>query len=214
MENENKNPNIGGNGGNNPYVDFDKFIAQVKVALINSADPEIAPLLEARDYKAADINAAMNDLDELDELYRKQKKEYGEQYDATKNYRDAENTLHEEYIDHVALARIAFKNNPAALTALGLTEERKRTQSGYAAQAKLFYDNCLLNADYKAAMIKKGVSEADMQAQLAIIENFSTLKAAQKKETSEAQAATKLRDDKYELMEKWYAILKRLEPLP
>lgn len=210
MENNNQNPAPNAGGGNNSYVNIDTFISKCRVSLINAADEDIEPLLTKRGYPKTIIDAKLAALDELQALNEKQKKEYGEQYAATENYTKEENDFHELYTGHIVFARVDFKKDIAAQTALDLMSERKRTQTGYAAQASLFYNGILNNNNYKAIMNNRGVTNAEMQAQLDAIESFPTLKAAQAKETGEAQAATKARDAAYDDLEEWFSGFKAI----
>ncbi|MCX6208795.1 MAG: hypothetical protein NTZ59_04675 [Bacteroidetes bacterium] len=152
---ENQNPTPAPQGGGNNYVDLAGYTTQCEVALTNAADTEIAPLLAARGYAAASITAKQTELTNVKKLIADQRKEYGEQYAATKAYDDAVKLIHPNYIDHIDLARVAFKNDTAAKTALGLKGDRKQSESGYRAQALLFYNGVLGNATYKAAMATK-----------------------------------------------------------
>ncbi|MGB4773821.1 MAG: hypothetical protein WBP45_01495 [Daejeonella sp.] len=198
------------NGNTNSYVDTDTYLAACETALINSADSEIAPLLEARSYTPALLAAKQAELSAIKELVVTQKKEYGEQYDATQAYNNAVGLLHPDYMDHLALARVVLKNNTAAKTALGLKGKRARSESGYCSQGLLFYKNTLSNADYTAALAKVGVSEADLQSGKAGYEALSTQAAAKAKETGEAQGATARRDEAIDAFADWFSDFKEV----
>lgn len=185
------------------YVPVDKYIADAKIALANAALPDIAPLLARRSYPATTITAKQAKLTALEGLVLAQVKEYGEQYEATKNYNDAIAALYPDYIEHIELARMKFKNDTAAKTTLGLKGKRKESQSGITAQGLQFYKGILDNADYTAAMDSKGVDAAELQAAKAGFENLTNLAIAQAKETGEAQEATAERDEVYDDFKEW-----------
>jgi hypothetical protein len=185
------------------YVPMDKYIADAKIALANAALPDIAPLLARRSYPATIITAKQAELATLEGLVLAQVKEYGEQYEATKKYNDAIAALYSDYIEHIELARMKFKNDTAAKTTLGLKGKRKESQSGITAQGLQFYKGVLDNADYTAAMDSKGVDVAELQAAKAGFENLTNLAAAQAKETGEAQEATAKRDEAYDNFKEW-----------
>lgn len=192
-------------GGNSNYVDIDNLIGQWRVALTNAADTDIAPELNKRGYTAAIIAAKTTELDNIVTLVNNQKKEYGDQYQATENYNQAEATIHEDYIDHLTLARVAFKKDVAAKTALGLRGDRNQSETGYCSQAVQMYKGVLDNATYVAAMNAKGVTTAELQAQKAAFENLYSLSSKKYKETGEAQAATKARDKAIDDFSEWFA---------
>lgn len=185
------------------YVNLAEFSRQSKTALTNASDPDILPLLKKRGYTEAQIADKLAKIELLGTLDEKQKKEYGEQYDATEAYTKAEDTLHEDYMDHIELARLVFKNDVAAKTAMGLSGDRKQSASGYSSQGLLFYNNALKNDDYKAGLATKGITEAELLAQQAAFTALDALASKQEKETGEAQRATKERDALHDELAAW-----------
>ena len=194
----------------NHYQNIDDYLSSVGVALTNSSDAEIAPLLANRGYTAAIIAAKVTEHANIKTLVSSQVKEYGDQYQATKNYNDAAALIHPKYIEHLAIARIVFADDTAAKTTLGLKGDRKRSASGYCSQALLFYNGVLNNATYKTALATKGVTDAELQAGKTGYTNLSTLEAAQAKETGEAQEATATRDKAIDDLATWYSNFKVL----
>ena len=207
---ENQNPTPTPQRGGNNYVDLAGYTTQCEVALSNAADAEIAPLLAARGYAAVTIAAKQTELANVKKLIANQIKEYGEQYAATKDYDDAVILIHPNYIDHIDLARIAFKNDTAAKTALGLKGDRKQSESGYRAQASLFYNGLLDNNDYKAAMAIKGVTDAELVKAEKAYDALGKKIADKLKETGEAQAATKARDKAIDDFADWFSDFKEV----
>jgi hypothetical protein len=207
---ENENPTPAPQGGGNNYVDLDAYTTSCEVALTNAADAEIEPLLTARGYPATTIAAKLTELANVKKLIADQRKEYGEQYEATKAYDDAVRLIHPNYIDHIDLARVAFKNDTAAKTALGLKGERKLSESGYRAQALLFYNGVLNNTAYKAAMAIKGVTEAELVTAQKAYDALGKKIADKYKETGEAQAATKARDKAIDDFADWFSDFKEV----
>lgn len=196
-------------GGNSSYQSIDAFIQVSTVALTNAQLPDILPLLIARGYPEATIKDKADEIADLQTLNANQQKEYGEQFAAIAAYNAAVEQLHGDYIDHLQLARLVFKNNVAAQTALGLTGKRKVSESGYQAQAVQFYQGVLANAAYKAALATKGVTQAELDSQLAGFETLPNLSAAKAKETGEAQMATKTRDAAYDALAEWMSEFKQ-----
>lgn len=194
----------------NNYQDIVSYLSAAKTALTNAALPAIAPKLVAIGYTEAEITAKLQEIATLEALNEAQKKEYGEQYEATATYTKAEETLHTTYINHLTIARVVFKNDVAAQVALALNGERKKSKSGYQAQALQFYKGILQNATYKATVATRGITEAILTSQKTGFEGLSDLEASQKKETGEAQAATKKRDAALDAFEEWMSDFKKL----
>lgn len=192
------------------YQNIVDFLAASKTALINAALPNIAPKLAGIGYTAAEITQKLQDIETIETLNENQKKEYGEQYKATEILNKTVATLTATYMSHLTYARVVFKKDVGAQTALGLNGDRKRTFSGLKAQALLLYNGVLKNADYKAALATRGITEAQLLAQQAGFNSLDDLKADQKQETGEAQTATKLRDAAYDAFEDWMSDFKTL----
>jgi hypothetical protein len=194
--------------GSNNYQNLDDYLSGATTALANSSDPEIAPLLANRSYTKSIIDAKIVELENVKELVKTQIKEYGDQYQATKNYNDAVALLHPKYIEHLLISRVVFKDNVAAKTALGINGSRKRANSSYCKQAELFYKGAIENTDYKTALAEKGVSVEELQEGMTGYLNLSELAAKQAKETGEAQGATAARDKAIDDFATWFSDFK------
>jgi hypothetical protein len=148
----------------NTYEDFDTYHGNRQTALTNASDAQIAPLLTAADYPPATIAAKLTELDALKKLSDAQKKEYGEQYEATKDFNDLANSLYSTYLTHVKYGKLIFEDDKAAIKVMGLDGRRKRAEMAYCNQALDFYGNGLSNATYKAALNKRGITDAQLTA--------------------------------------------------
>ena len=147
---------------NKQYQTLSEFLTTTETALTNATGTDILPLLVTRGYTAIIINGKLADAVALRLLDEKQRKEYGDQYDATEKYNTKRTALNEDYADHIALARIAFKDDISAQTALGLKGKRKESVSGFSSQGLLFYNGIIANTSYKAAIAIKGVDAAEL----------------------------------------------------
>lgn len=208
MENNPSSTPITSTVSNNDYVSIETFFGKSKTALLNATDVEIEPLLTKRGYTTAIIAAKLAELQTLENLHQQQKKEYGEQYQATQNYNNAAALLHSLYIEHIEIARIVFKNDIAAQTALSLNGKRKRSASGYCNQALLFYKGSIDNAAYTAALAAKGITIAELTNGKNSYTNLIELEAKQAKETGEAQSATAIRDKAIDDFAEWFSEFK------
>jgi hypothetical protein len=194
----------------NYYLDVAEFIAVSETALINAALPAIATKLDGIGYTPLEIATKLEELQTLKDLNEKQKKEYGDQFEATVAYTAAEELLHSTYMNHLTFARVIFKDDIAAQVSLGLNGQRKITNAGYKEQALLMYDAILKNSDYQDKMAKRGITKAALTAQQDAFKGLSALAANKKKETGEAQAATKIRDAALHTFEVWMGDFKEL----
>ncbi len=197
----------------NTYEDFDTYYGNRNTALINASDAEIAPLLTAADYPPATIAAKLAELTTLKKLSDDQKKEYGEQYQATKNFNDLANSLHPAYLNHVKYGKLIFEDDKVALKVMGLEGSRKRAEMAYCNQALDFYGNGLSNATYKAALNKRGITDAQLTAGKTGYSNLKAMIPVKIKETGEAQQATSERDAAWEVFDKWFTEFKKYATL-
>ena len=192
------------NAGNADYQTINAFLADSAVMLENTkSNPDILNYMENAGYPKADIDAKLAELNALRDLNEAQAKEYGEQYQATESWQVARAAFHKPYMRHLGLARIALKHNVAAQKAMALRGDRAQSQSGYIGQALLFYSNAMEVPDFKAALSQKGVTGTDLADGKAKAESLQNLRAAQRKETGEAQQATKKRDAAYDDLHDW-----------
>ena len=204
----NETPNTPGTpvantGKHGSYETIAAFLQRSNTALTNAQAADTLPLLEKRGYTAADFTQKLADTTALRTLNEAQKSQYGGQHQSTDDYHVAQDTVHKTYMDDVQLARLLFKKNTAALDALGLRGDRAHSQSGYASQGLLFYNNALNSDDYIAALAKKGISKDDLQTGQAAFKNLQTLSAVQDKQTGTAEGSTDRRDAAYDSLHEW-----------
>ncbi len=193
----------------NNYEDFDTYYDNRQTALVNASDAQVEPLLTAADYPPTIIAAKLAELEALKKLSDDQKKEYGEQYDATKNYNELANSLYSDYLKHVQYGKLIFADDKAAIKVLGLDGKRKRAEMAYCNQALDFYENGLSNATYKAAINKRGITDTELTAGKTGFTNLKAMIPVKAKETGEAQQATSKRDDAWENFDEWFVEFKK-----
>jgi len=173
--------------------------------LINNAitDVEIANALTTYGYNSEKLNRGKSLLEELDVLVKKQIREYGEQFEATDNVNNLWKTANHNYMKTLKIARIVFKQNQVAHTALLLGGLRKISLSGWLHQAQTFYRNLEENADFQASLAQYSYTSEKLASEKALIDDLENAKNAQAKEKGEAQQATLDRDKKLDELDEW-----------
>ena len=131
-----------------------------------------------------DPEAALALCEEVRALTDAQQKEYGEQHEATATVQKAWAEAQLPYSDALKTARIAFRGNQSAHTSLMLGGIRKKTLNGWFDQASRFYNNLLGSAEFKAAMLPYGYTQAQLEAESALVAAVKTAIDAQYKELS------------------------------
>ncbi|MBI9034671.1 MAG: hypothetical protein JEZ03_09400 [Bacteroidales bacterium] len=154
-------------------------------------------------YTEAKLQAALAMIVEARQLANQQLTEYAEQYQATENVYTAWDASNKVYVNSLRIARIAFRKNIQAQTALMLNGRRNASLNGWLEQATTFYANMLPNAVYMAAMSEFGFTPERLQEEHAMMQNVRELNQNQQKEKGEAQHATLARDAKVEELADW-----------
>lgn len=199
------NPTPPANSATPPQNDYQSIRERLNswhITLTNALNPAILPLLQGVGYDVADINNHIKDVDTARKLNEDQAREYGEFSGALTDYETAQAAAHKNYVRHVGLARLKFRQDKNALIALDLVGERERSQGNYVLQALNFYNNGQKPA-YQPGLAAKGMTATVLQAGATAYLNLQKLLAGIKKEKGEAQGATNLRDKVMAPLEDW-----------
>lgn len=172
--------------------------------LLNNAlaNPDIISELNNYNYKEARLIGLKSQLEKVIHLTEHQKKEYGDQYQATETLDKTREKAEIAYKTSLKLARIAFRNYPGAAGALLLDGIRKKTVSGFLEQARTFYNNLLESPELLAVMANYNCNRAKLTDELELVDLVSSAFEKQQKERGDALQATRERDqilDSFEL---------------
>jgi len=126
--------------------------------------------------------------------------QYGAQKSATDALNTEWNTFKKTYNEHVALARIAFKEDNGAYSTLNLDESRQATIGAWLTQAASFYQQ--LSA-YATDIARFDISPEDIQAAQAKIQALKNLRDTQMQRKGEAQDATEQRNETMKALDEW-----------
>ncbi|HRQ42194.1 MAG TPA: hypothetical protein PLD25_30105 [Chloroflexota bacterium] len=181
--------------------------------LTNARDvPELQSRVALYGYNPTKLDDMLTQRQAAFDSYLAQKTEYNEQHIATFNFEQAWAAAHTPYIRLVKLGRILFKDDYATTVKLTLNEERKKSFSGWLAQARKFYTNLLDDTAALATYAQYNTPLADINAALALVNTAEQANITQAKEKGEAQQATKDRDALLDAldadMSKFYALSK------
>ena len=187
-------------------------VLQRQRILINNSlsDPTIADRMAQYGYPAEVIQQAKAILNDAEDLYSQQKKEYGEYHEATSAFYNARDEFHEIYNRDLKFARIALINKAATLAKIGASGERFYSISKYIEQAKTFYKSFVDDAELVTAMSKFGYTLEHFQNQYNIVNEFNGMLENSAKEQGDAQQATKARDAKMDELLSWASIYRKV----
>jgi hypothetical protein len=187
---------------NNKTIDGALLFAQN--AITNAINqPALKPLLEDYGYNDARLSEGEDLYNIAQEAQILQKKEYGEQYEATAELDVAKANTDKEFKRHLKIARIALSDAPGPAMAMQLTGTRKRTLSGWISQVKAFYANALIDQKVLDALAKFNLTSEKLEASKSLVLDCELKYNMQLKEKGEAQAATAARDEAFDALDKW-----------
>lgn len=176
-------------------------IIQAKNSIENALHhPEILKKLTAYSYdrKKLQEGKALNEKTYMLQLAKQEK--YGSQFESTDTLEADVAVAKAIYNEHVALARLVFKNQRGMQVTLQISGRRKYSREEWLAQAMSFYSRTEEIGD---AMSKYGVTPEVLNQSKAMIEALFTSRQQQLQRIGEAQDATEKRDEALKAMEVW-----------
>ncbi|MEZ5106029.1 MAG: hypothetical protein R2757_16135 [Draconibacterium sp.] len=195
-------------------MNADEILFQAGVRINNSlSDPKVLNAVSPFGYTEVKFNEGETLLSEATTLVETQKREYGELDAAQTAFEDERKAAHGNYMDMLAICKIAFKNDVKAISTLDLTGRRASTFSGWLNQTRSFYRALLANDAWKTALTTYGQTEEVLNAHLAAIDTVTAASETKKKEMGDAQNATQERDMKLEELVEWvsdYEVIARI----
>lgn len=183
---------------------IDQRLTEHYITLSNALNiADIAEPLSAYSYDPARLRVGLALHEEAQAAQARQRSEFGEQQAATAAFDSAWDNADECYMRLVKLTRVALKNNPEAASILGLHGDRKRSLSGWFAQAQQFYDGLAAHPEITAKLTAYGITADKLAAARA---EYSALRAAHNAPSHErgaAQQATATRDAAFDALDEW-----------
>lgn len=168
------------------------------------ADPDRVRALTPFGYDAAALAAAATDVADLQVKVRAQQNAYGRQFIATEAVQRAWDALKRDYTDHVALARIAFKDR-GVRRQLGLVGRRAGAFGAWLQEARRFYTTLQRDDALTMAIHRRGVTPEAVAAALTGLDELERLDREQERRKVAAQEATRARDEARKAVATWLA---------
>lgn len=185
---------------------IDERLLAAQVAIDNSMNiPSILTAVTPFGYDLIRFQAARALYEECMALVAVQKKEYGDQYEATATVEKAWAAADFAYKDALQIARLAFRDDNQAQAALLLNGRRKRTLGGWIEQTSVFYTNLLADPDKITAMSAYTYDAIKLGAENELVLAVIAANAVQEGEKGEAHDATKARDAKMDELDQFIA---------
>ncbi|MCI5178912.1 MAG: hypothetical protein D3911_06250 [Candidatus Electrothrix sp. AW3_4] len=186
-----------------PYHSIEDRLNRYQTGLTNARDvPELQSRVALYGYTLEKLDQMLTQRQQAFDLYLAQKTEYSEQYAATETYEQAWKIAHDAYMRLVRLGRVVFRDDHAVFIKLTLNQERKRSFSGWLAQANTFFSNLLSDQDALAKYGQYNTPPDVVNAAKCLVDAAEQANIIQAKETGEARQATLERDKKMDALDK------------
>lgn len=183
---------------------LDKQINDARLRLTNAkTDPDLQAKLAPRGYTPDALDAGLALHKTAEDAQNRVAKEVGERKAATDALAEAFEHARELYGPHRGFARVVFKDDRDARTALGLDGRVKRTTAGWLRQASQFYANALASDDYVAEFEGIGILRAELEEGQGRVAAVAAADEKQEREKGDAQNATPKRDAALEALDEY-----------
>lgn len=183
---------------------MDEFLLSANVMVENAlSDDGIRQAVAAYGYTDTRLNQGRKLYEEAVALHNAQRKEYGEQFQATADLEKAWDEADRVYAKTVSVARVALADSRKAGVSLQIAHCKKQSVSGWIEQASMFYWNLTGDAELLSLMEHYGYSAEKLRAEAELVAAVHEKNQRQKKEMGEAQEATEKRDAKLDELARW-----------
>ncbi len=183
---------------------IDTLLSDAQLAIDNALNnPKVLEYLSDFGYTKAKIQQGKQLYNTAAAAQLAQQAEAGGQISATTEVNEAWETAKKSYMRFLKVARVAFKRNSGVATQLDLSGTRKKSLSGWMAQAQQFYKNALGDQVVLSELKEFGITEPKLKAGLAELAVIEQANLVQEKEKGEAQAATEKRDAALDELQDW-----------
>jgi hypothetical protein len=135
-------------------------------------------------------------------LVQQQRASVGDQFAAIDSRAKSQAQAHTVYMRHVALARIALRDDRGATQKLDLSA-RKRTQAGWVLQAQQFYTNALAEPAIITKLARYSVTYAQLLAAQALVGEVATGIVTQQSRKGIAKESKQARDAALQALNRW-----------
>ena len=187
-----------------PYTLSDNDLLTLGQQAIDNSlgTPAVLDAVTPFGYDEAALQEGQALLDAFDAAVQTRRNEAGEQVRATDELNEAWDAFHEKtYMPNVLVAGILFDDGTQRR--LGIDGQRPRAFSDYLQEARGFYGTVQGDADLQATLAGRGLTAERMTAAQEDVQALEDLNQAQEREKTEAQEATRQRDDERRAFADW-----------
>lgn len=177
------------------------FLNQVDIAIDNALSiPEIIEKLSDYGYDARKLRKGQEMRRAIDGLRMQQEDAQIAAKDATRTLNEVRQQVDTMFVSHLAIARIAFKDDRTFWNALKLGQARERNLPDWLTQVQRFYNRIVVVAN---VIERYNIPKKELIETRKMIAQIGNLQRLQKKAKGQAQIATQNKNDALNELELW-----------
>ncbi len=185
-------------------LSMEQKLTRAQIAIDNVlADADLVDALASFGYNTARLHQGSALRETARTMMRQQRAIYGNFFEAQEIYKGARQQMRLGYMDHIKIARVAFKQDRGARQTLGLAAPRRFDLAGLIVQARLFYDAALADTDILSRLATFGITSATLASGHEQVIAVSARDAARQQHKGSAFDATQQRDAAFAALEEW-----------
>jgi len=170
--------------------------------------PRVKQQMEQFGYTAERMQEVYDLLRQAEALKAEKKNHYSQKYALAKQMKDDVNALKALYMEHLNIARFAFRKDAYMQDQLELKGLRKKDWAGWLAQVISFYTR--VEAKGLAVMKRNGAPAEEIVQGKAMAEALMAAYQNKKSNAGDAQSATQKRDAVLRALDRWVSDFKKI----
>lgn len=179
-------------------------LESARLALHNAlAESELLSALAQYGYDEARLQQGQSYYESALALRQSQQQRENRRRAAVLAYNKANAAATQPYMRGVKLCRTLYRNDPATYHALGLVGSRRKAFASKVAQMRAFYTTALGSPSILTTLSEYGVSESQLQTELALVTDLENARSLREVENGAAQDATQSRRQALSVLERW-----------
>lgn len=170
-------------------------------------EAEIMKRMNQHGCDAKFINEGEKGCQQVQSLGEQQEDAHRKAKEATQTLWDTRQYIHDRYMLHLKLSRVALKDDAAAAEKLGFKGIRKTRLNEWLRQTNQFYRHAL---EYAETLEKYNIPRHELEESKTLLGQLIELSALQQKAQSQAQLLTQKKQESLTQLERWYRRLIRV----
>lgn len=179
-------------------------LESARLALTNAlAEAELLSALTPFGYDESRLQQGQVLYENALTVWQSQQQKQSRRRAATAAYKQADAAASHAYMRAVQLCRTLYRGDPITYRALGLVGSRSKAFAPKVAQMRAFYTTALGSPSILTTLSEYGVSESQLQTELALVTDLENARSQREVENGAAQDATQSRRQALSVLDRW-----------